>query len=72
MGHQVTARSGVEVIDHDHGHWCNTCLRASGIRAHLATVHAGRLGVTIAWTCGSPDCTAPDITEADPDDVRHC
>ena len=52
----------VEYLDHDHGHWCNTCMLSTGIRFRVAIIsptgmhlqerlwcyeHQGSRGVTV-------------------------
>lgn len=50
----------VEVIAHDHGHWCNTCQLPSGVRAWVTTrcAHVMRIHVTV-WC---EDCDGRDVT----------
>lgn len=50
----------LELLDHEHGHWCNRCHRASGIR-HIVTITTGAvmvMGIGVGCViCGSTDIT---------------
>lgn len=50
----------VELLDHDRGHWCNTCQLPSGIRAWIVKhcAHAMHIGVMV-WC---DDCDGQDVT----------
>jgi Zn finger protein HypA/HybF involved in hydrogenase expression len=67
-GH-VTVGVVTELVDHDHGHWCNACMLATGIRAYVAIrVGTGRMSLQTRIYC--TECGSRDI-EVDPD-ARHC
>lgn len=58
----------VELLDHDHDHWCNRCQLATGIRLFLITRLAENMRLHVHLQC--IECGSRDIT-ADPDG-RHC
>lgn len=53
----------IEYLDHDHGHWCNTCRLSTGLRVWVA-VHtlnsAGRMHLQTRGYC--TDCEGNDVT----------
>lgn len=64
-----TIRVHNEIVDHDHDHWCNTCLFGTGIRMFLATSFNGQLrSMTTVLRCS--ECGGDNI-EVNPD-ARHC
>lgn len=53
----------VEHVDHDTGHWCNTCLLSTGIRLWVAATCGGRMRLHTCLHCY--DCGGSDITLAE-------
>ncbi len=60
--------TATEVVDHDHGHWCNRCLLATGIRVHVAMTIGDHTRMSTGLWC--TECGSRDI-EAVPD-AHHC
>ena len=60
----------VEYLDHDHGHWCNTCQLGTGLRVWVAMRHRDRMHLQERMYCY--ECDGRNVTPASPDDVRHC
>lgn len=59
----------VEVLDHDHGHWCLTCKLSTGVRVFVVIRRSdGPMSLQTRMQC--PECGGHDI-EVDPD-ARHC
>jgi hypothetical protein len=65
----LALRLRTEVVDHDYGHWCNTCLLATGVRAVTALV-AGHTPLRLSQTLICSECMGRDI-EVNPD-ASHC
>lgn len=64
----VTPIQAVELVDHDHGHWCRECASHAAMRAVVA-LHAAtetRL-LSQAWCA---DCRSADVDLVP--DPRHC
>ena len=62
-----------EPFDHDHGHWCNTCHLATGIRIITIVIVNGRPdSLTTRLICSTPECDSINITPAAPDEIWHC
>lgn len=59
----------VEHLDHDHGHWCNTCRLATGLR-HIVISRTTDTMTMVTGT-GCVECGGSDITIT-PDDAYHC
>jgi hypothetical protein len=38
-----TTRVSMEYVDHDHGHWCNACMKSTGIRLWIMVSLADRM-----------------------------
>lgn len=65
---RVVVRVHVEILDHDHDHWCLTCLQATGVRVHRV-VTAGVLSTfTTGLTCH--ECGGSNVMVVP--DARHC
>lgn len=41
--HMRVSSVHIEYVDHDHGHWCNTCMLSTGIRFWVAVSHGDRM-----------------------------
>jgi hypothetical protein len=58
----------VEVLDHDHGHWCLACKLSTGIRAFVVIRRSdGPMSLQTRMQC--LECGGHDIV-ADPDPTR--
>jgi hypothetical protein len=68
MAHISLVVTNVEVLGHDHGHWCNRCLLSTGVRAHVAMTIGTHTRMSKALWC--TECGSRDI-EVDPD-AHHC
>lgn len=55
-----------EYVDHDTGHWCNTCRLSTGLRLWVMVSHLGRAHLQTRLVC--TECEGHDVT-ADPDVV---
>lgn len=64
----TTVAVWVEVVDHDHGHWCRTCLHATGIRVWVTVSQGDRMHMQTRLYCY--ECGGVDVIVAD--DARHC
>lgn len=58
----------VELLDHDHGHWCRTCLLGTGIRVYAAVTFGA--ASYVSQHVGCQVCGGGDI-EVNPH-ARHC
>lgn len=68
MASVITGLGLVELIDHDHDHWCNQCHLATAIRLFLISRVSGAMRMHIHLQC--TECGSRDVT-VDPDG-RHC
>jgi hypothetical protein len=64
----VTVNVVAELLDHDHGHWCPTCLLSTGVRAWVAVRFGDRMHLQMRTHC--TECGSRNIT-LDPN-PRHC
>lgn len=63
MAERVVLGFRTELVDHDHDHWCNTCMLGTGIRAVMAVILGERMHTqTSLWCleCGGRDVTVTD------------
>lgn len=54
----------IEYVDHDAGHWCNTCHLGTGFRIWVAVSHLGRMHLQTRLVCS--DCEGHDVTAEAP------
>lgn len=50
----------VEYLDHDTGHWCNTCNLGTGFRIWVVVSHLGRMHLQDRLVCSA--CEGHDVT----------
>ena len=71
MGEKIYVTSvHMEVVDHDHGHWCNGCQLATGLRIWVSVRHGDRMHLQTRLGC--TECGGHHITEVPVDDADHC
>lgn len=54
----------VEYLDHDHGHWCNTCRLGTGLRMWVAVYSAAGMHLQTRLYCY--ECGGRDVTIDEP------
>lgn len=64
----VTVAVVVELLDHDHGHWCPTCMLSTGVRAWVAVRSSDRMHLQVRLHC--TECGNRDIVVDD--EPTHC
>lgn len=50
----------LEYVDHDTGHWCNTCALSTGLRMWVAVI--AQAGMHLQQRLYCTDCASRDIT----------
>lgn len=66
---RVSISMVVELLGHDHGHWCRACALSTGIRVFVA-VRRGDGSMSLQARTHCQECGSRDIV-IDPE-PRHC
>lgn len=65
--HLRTVSVSLEYVDHDHGHWCNTCQRGTGFRIWVMVTFGDRMHLQQRVYCY--DCAGRNVTVTEPTDA---
>jgi hypothetical protein len=66
----MNVAGSLELLDHDHGHWCITCQLSTGIRSRWAAINNADQALGLRTTLWCTECAGRNIHVTP--DPRRC